>query len=280
MPETITVVVSTFERVDALAAVLRALDRQSDAAFETVVADDGSGPATGQFIAAWNADHARQVAHAWHPHRGFRAGEIRNRAIAASRGDYVVFIDGDCVPHPGFVAAHRALAERGRFVAGNRVLLSRRLTERILIEGLEPESWPWRMWIAHRARGDINRMMPFVSLPLGPLRKIAPSRWRGARTCNLAVWRDDLESVDGFDASFAGWGLEDSDLVIRLLHAGVRRKDGRWATGVLHLWHSPADRGAFADNRRLLGEVIATRRVRAMHGLSELQAARREGASV
>ena len=58
--------------------------------------------------------------------------------------------------------------------------------------------------------------------------------------------RRDLDRIDGFDAAYTGWGLEDSDLVVRLLHAGVRRKDGRFATGVLHLWHPQNDRSQFA----------------------------------
>ncbi len=70
--------------------------------------------------------------HVWHEHRDFRAGEIRNRAIRASRGDYCVFLDGDCLARPDFVAMHRRLAEPGWFVTGNRVLLTQELTEAVL----------------------------------------------------------------------------------------------------------------------------------------------------
>jgi hypothetical protein len=110
-----------------------------------------------------------------------------------------------------------------------------------------------------------------LRLPLGPLRKLEPGRWRGARSCNLAVWRDDLEHVDGFDASFTGWGREDSDLLIRLLHAGVRRKDGRFATGVIHLWHPEADRAQLAANDDRLEAVLRSDRTRAERGLSALR---------
>ncbi len=96
-------------------------------------------------------------------------------------------------------------------------------------------------------------------------------QWRGARSCNLAVWRSDLDRVDGFDASFAGWGREDSDLLIRLLHAGVRRKDGRFATGVIHLWHPEADRAQLAANDARLDAVLKSERTRAERGLSALR---------
>lgn len=270
MPDLISVVVTTFDREDALAAVLRGLDRQGDRDFEIIVADDGSAPSTARLVEEWGARNDVPVRHVWQAHAGFRAGEIRNRAIAESRGALCVFLDGDCIPHGGFIAAHRRLAEAGHFVTGNRVLLSRALTESILRDGLMPETWPWHAWARHRLRGDINRVAPFLSLPLGPLRKIEARRWRGARSCNLAVWKKDLLMIDGFDTQFSGWGLEDSDLILRLIHAGVRRKDGRLATGVLHLWHQPADRSAFTGNQQRLDEVIASRRVRAVRGLSAL----------
>jgi hypothetical protein len=113
-------------------------------------------------------------------------------------------------------------------------------------------------------------MAPVLRLPFGPLRKLRPRTWRGARSCNLAAWRSDLDRVDGFDADFSGWGREDSDLLIRLLHAGVRRKEGAYATGVLHLWHPDADRSQLADNERRLAQVAQNGRVRAERGISSL----------
>ena len=268
VPNLISVIVTTYNRADALDAVLAALAGQNERGFEVVIADDGSGPDTAAAVQRWRKRLPVPLSHVRQPDLGFRAAEIRNRAILAAGGDYCVFLDGDCIARPDFVAAHRRLAQPGWFVTGNRVLLSKRLTLAVLQQGLRPESWTGRQWIAHRLRGDVNRLSTLPRLPLGRLRGLAAGRWTGARSCNLAIWRTDLDRVDGFDASFRGWGREDSDLLIRLLRAGVRRRDGRFATGVIHLWHQDADRAELATNDARLAAVLAGTRVRAQRGLS------------
>jgi len=271
--ELISVIVTTYNREDALEAVLRSLAAQSDRNFEVIVADDGSKPATADVVASWQAKIGHRLEHVWHEDRGFRAAEIRNRAILASRGDYVVFLDGDCIARPDFIAIHRRLAERGWFVTGNRILLSPELTAKVLREKLAPESWGLFEWLAQRLRGGVNRLSALLHLPLGPLRRLRKGAWRGARSCNLAVWRSDLDRVDGFDADYRGWGKEDSDIIVRLQRAGVKRKDGVFATGVLHLWHADADRSALPANEKKLSDIIASDEIRAQRGLSAMQPA-------
>lgn len=270
MAELISVIVTTYNREDALDAVLRSLASQSDADFEVIIADDGSGPGTARTIAAWRGRAGRRLEHVWHADHGFRAAEIRNRAILSARGTYCIFLDGDCIARPDFVATHRRLSEPGAFVTGNRVLLSPQLTARVLDEKLAPERWSPVRWLGERLGGGVNRLSALFALPLGPLRRLRAGDWRGARSCNLAVWRSDLDRVDGFDADYSGWGKEDSDIIVRLLHAGVRRKDGVFATGVIHLWHSDADRSLLPDNERKLAAVIDGMRVRALRGISAL----------
>jgi glycosyltransferase involved in cell wall biosynthesis len=269
--ELISVIVTTFNREDALDAVLRALSHQSDRDFEVVIADDGSRVQTRVLIDDWRARLRVPLKHVRHEHRGFRGGEIRNRGVVASAGALCIFLDGDCLPGADFVAAHRKLAEPGWFVTGNRILLSRELTETVLAQGEPAEEWCYATLTQQRLRGGINRLMPTWRLPLGPLRKLKAGNWQGAQTCNLAVARSDLDAVDGFDCSYAGWGLEDSDLVVRLLHGGVRRKDGRFATGVLHLWHPQNDRSQLTTNQTRLDEVLHGDRTRALRGMSTLE---------
>src|ERR1700682_3776817 len=147
MADLISLIVSTYNREDALAAVLRSLTRQTDRDFELLVADDGSGTATARVVTEWAAPLPVPLRHIWHPDRGFRLAEIRNRAIRASAGSYCVFLDGDCIARPDFVAAHRRLAEPGWFVTGNRVLLSSELTTAVLRDGLQPQAWRLSEWI-------------------------------------------------------------------------------------------------------------------------------------
>src|SRR5437660_8400042 len=106
------------------------------------------------------------------------------------------------------------------------------------------------------------------------MRKMTARRLCEARVSNIAFCRADIEKVDWFDASFTGWGREDSDLFVRLIRNGVRRKDGRFATGVLHLWHPESERSHLSDNQDKLDLILHSGRLRALQGLSELDADR------
>jgi glycosyltransferase involved in cell wall biosynthesis len=94
----ISVVVSTYEWPEALDVVLRALSEQPGERFEIVVADDGSGQETAEVVERWR--HELDLRHVWQSNEGFLKAKLLNRAALATRGDYLVFLDGDCVPRP------------------------------------------------------------------------------------------------------------------------------------------------------------------------------------
>lgn len=266
---TTAVIVTTYNRPDALAAVLEGYLAQTGAAFEVLVADDGSTAETRETVTRYAARASFPLRHVWQEDRGFRAAAARNRALAATTADYIIFTDGDCIPRRDFVARHCALAEPGCFLAGNRVLLAEGFTRRVLAESLPVHLWSGLRWLAARAGGDINRWLPLLGLGDGAWRKRTPGRWEGVKTCNLSAWRADLMRINGLDESYSGWGLEDSDLVIRLLHAGVRHKSARFAAPVFHLWHRENDRSRLPENQRLLDELIASRRQLAQLGVNQ-----------
>ena len=267
-PQLISVIVTTYNRPDALRAVLASLAAQTDTAFEVLVADDGSRAETAEAVTAEGVHFPVPLRHLWQEDDGFRAAAARNLAVAASCGDYLVFIDGDCILRPDFVAAHRSLAESGWFVAGNRVLLSEDFTKKLLLTPMIALHGDSRLtWLGRRLSGAINRWLPLCHFAGQRWRKRQPQRWQGARTCNLAMWRSDFDAINGFDEAFQGWGHEDADLAIRLLHAGVQRKDGRFATAVLHLWHRENDRSGLPENEQRLEAILADQRVRAEIGV-------------
>jgi glycosyltransferase involved in cell wall biosynthesis len=266
----IAVVIATYNRPDALAALLDAYQEQDDEDFEVIVADDGSTYEVGDLVRARQARARFPLAHLWHEDRGFRAAKMRNRAVASTAAEYVIFTDGDCIPSRSFVSRHRRLARRGCFLSGNRVLLSEAFTARVLTERIPVQSWGPAQWVRAWVRGDVNRWLPALTLPDGTFRMRGPRHWRGVKTCNLSAWRADLLAVNGLDETYAGkWGLEDSDLVIRLLHSGVRHKSARFAAPVYHLWHRENDKRGFAENQRLLAELLASTRARAPLGIDQ-----------
>ena len=265
----VSLIVTTYNRPDALAAVLSGLLAQDDRSFEVLIADDGSRDETRALVERVAGDAPVRIAHVWQEDRGFRAGAARNRAVAQAKGEYLVFLDGDCVPRPDFIARHRRLAERGWMVAGNRILLSQSFTREVLQGMLPIHAWSFAQWRQARARGAVNRTAPLRSLPLGPLRRIGSRNWQRVRTCNLGVWADDFRAVNGFDEAFEGWGFEDSDLAVRLPNLGVRRKYGAFATGVLHLWHREHDRAREGENWQRLQQRIGSGETQASRGLGQ-----------
>lgn len=266
----IAVIVTTYNRPDALAAVLEGLLAQTDRNFEILVADDGSTADTAEVVRQFQARATFPIRHIWQEDDGFRAAAIRNRALAATSADYIIFTDGDCIPLADFVARHRLLSEPNCFLSGNRLLLSQEFTTQILHEKIPVHLWSFGAWLKARAQGKINRLLPLLRLPdVAWLRKRAPQRWQGAKTCNLSAFRADLLRVNGLDESYTGWGQEDSDLVVRLIRAGVFNKSARFAAPVLHLWHKENDRSQLEENRRRLQQLLNTTHVRSRKGVDQ-----------
>ena len=270
----VSVVITTYNRPDALAAVIGACFAQDDRQFEIIIADDGSTANTRECIERLRAQAPVALTHVWQPDEGFRAAMARNRGTLAARGDYIVFLDGDCVPQRDFIAQHRRLAQTGYVVTGSRVLLSERFTQQVLAEqpaeagvGLQHLSLPQKLRL--RLAGDMNKLAQLLVRWPDLGRQHRRFSWRRIKSCNMGVWRRDLDRVNGFDESFQGWGHEDSDLVVRLYNAGVLRKDGAFATEVFHLWHREAVRDQATSNQRIVLERQANKTVLATRGLHQ-----------
>lgn len=253
-PHRISVVITTYNRSDALLAVLQGLKLQSCQDFEIVVADDGSRDEHVRAVLESDIAKTLGILHVWHPDVGFTASRARNRGVGASSGDYVVFLDGDCVPERDFIRQHQLLAQTGCLVNGSRVMLSPDLTTKVVAHGEQISGrsiWLWAKWWLG---GHASKLAGQVRLPDGAYRIQPDFRWKGIRSCNMGVWRSDFELVNGFDESFVGWGHEDADFVLRLHNVGVQRKNGFCATEVFHLWHREFSREQESVNARTVRE--------------------------
>ena len=267
----ISFIVLTYNRTDALLAVLRSLARQCGAEHEVLVADDGSNAMQVSMLRQHCPTFKCPVRHVWHADTGFTAAAARNLGAHHSVGDYLVFLDGDCVPGPSFVKAHTRLAEQACFVNGSRVLLSESLTLRVVNQDIDLLDQSSAFWMVARLRGDSNKLLHMLGWPGSLFRLKQGFEWKGIRSCNLAVWRKDFLAINGFDETFEGWGHEDADLVLRLSHDGVRRKNGFWATEVYHLWHTEQQRHQESINRQKVFDRMKTHHIRAIKGLAEIE---------
>jgi glycosyltransferase involved in cell wall biosynthesis len=267
----ISFVVLTYNRTDALLAVLRSLARQCGTSHEVLVADDGSNAEQVNLLKQQCPAFDCPIRHVWHPDAGFTASRARNLGAYHAAGDYLVFLDGDCIPGPGFVRAHTALAEKSCFVNGSRVLLSQQLTQKVINQEMDLLDQSLAFWVSARLKGDSNKLLHLIGWPSSLYRLQQGFKWKGIRSCNMAVWRKDFFAVNGFDETFEGWGHEDADLVLRLSHLGVKRKNGFWATEVYHLWHREQQRGHAANNRQRVIDRMQADQTMAEKGLAQIE---------
>lgn len=264
-----SLIISTYNRPDALLSVLNSLNDQTCSEFEAVIADDGSNKETRRVIEDFRSESNFSISHVWQEDKGFRAAKIRNKAVAKSNGNYLIFLDGDCLTFPTFVKRHIKLAEAKFFVRGSRVMLSEEFTYEFIQSGCVPSSINTKKFLNLWRSKKVKRLLPLINIPFGHLRKYKKNKWFGVKTCNLGVWRNDFMAVNGFDERYISWGHEDADLAIRLIRYGICRKEGVNAVAVLHLWHPLNDRTHLAENIARLKNVQKTSRVQAELGISQ-----------
>ena len=234
--------VTTFNEPLFLEYVLCRLAKQTVHAVQIVVADDGSNPGCRDVVQRWGS--RLPVTLVWQPDNGFRASRIRNLAIVKATGDHLIFIDGDCLVPDNFIESHQKLAQPGWVVSGGRKLLDKTRSSKILNVNERSNTRSW------------FRGLKFLRLPLGFIRDLTPRRWRLVKTCNVGLLKSDVVAVGGFDERYRGWGREDSDLIVRLLHLGCRIRNGRFASCVLHFWHENQSRAQLSSNEEIFQKTL------------------------
>lgn len=254
---TIAVIITTYNSPAYLKRVLKGYLSQTRYPDELVVADDGSTDETAQVVREFAATAPFRVQHVWHGDEGFRAAKIRNEAVKACTSDYLIFTDGDCLPHRSFIADHIAIARQGSFIQGKRMLVKENASATF-----EPSS-PMQLAI-QCIRGELSGCHHLLRIPG---LAVAKKGLRGIKTCNFSVHRDAVLAVNGFNEAFVGWGREDSEFAARLCALGLSRKDPLFSALVFHLWHPENSRNNLTENDRLLESVISSGTTRCEYGI-------------
>lgn len=244
-----SVIINTYNRPHYLGRVIHGYLCQSTAPLEIIVADDGSTAETAELVRSFQQNAAVEIRHVWHEDRGFRLAAIRNRAIAASRGEYVIISDDDTIPSPHMVEDHVEYAENGFFIQGHRVLLKEEVSRDFTFEQIS-----LARLLKLAMGGKIGNVQNALRPPFPVIAKT--TKRSGIRGCNMSFFRKDLLAVNGFNEEFEGWGKEDSELVERLYRYGLLQKNIKFRAVCFHLYHPEYSRDSIVRNISLLKETI------------------------
>ena len=256
-----SVIVTTYNRPDVLSKVLEGLSYQTRPADEIIVADDGSGDETKKIIHRHMKSNRYPLYHVWQEDRGFRAARIRNKAIKKSNGQYIILLDGDCIPGKHFIKDHLFLARKGCFFQGKRILIHRRLSKTFTYINANS----FREMVQYIFSRKVSNGHHVIRWPWFPA--YSSTRLRGIRSCNMGFFREDIFAVNGFNQNFIGWGREDSELAVRLYKYGIKKREHPFMAICYHLWHKEHGRKRLAMNDLLLRKAIESNEYFCANGL-------------
>lgn len=256
-----TLVITTYERPDALELVLLSALRLSVMPEEIIIADDGSTDETRKLIASFTTRFNIPVKHCWQADEGFRLSTIRNKAIAMATQPYIVMVDGDLVLSESFIADHKKVAWRGRLVQGSRVLLGHDTTEAAIRNKTTRFS--------STTPGISNRKNCVQSSWLSLIFSYYSNNIFRVRGANMAFWRSEAIAVNGFNEDFVSWGREDSEFVARMQFAGCRKFHLKFAACGYHLAHDDGRRVARPENEQIVADTVSNHRVSCKNGIDK-----------
>lgn len=240
LPKT-TIIISVYKDTEALGFILESLSNQTLPADEIIVSEDGDSSEMREFIAS-QKDRFSNLVHLTQPDDGWWKNRAMNNAIQAASNEYLIFIDGDCVPYSTFIQAHAENAERGTVLCGKRFELGPTFTERVkrhelTVRDIEKKFlWYLPAMIRDDARhpedGLTFKSHSFIS------RQIHKRYVRHIIGCNWSCYKEDFLKINGFDETYRlpAEG-EDVDPSWRFRGVGIELKSCRNNANILHLYH-------------------------------------------
>jgi len=259
----VSLMVSTYNWPDALNLCLVSIREQTVLPDEVIIADDGSGNETQTLIKKHQKDFPVPLLHVWQKDEGFQLSRIRNKAIAKATGSYIVQIDGDLILEPHFIEDHIRFSKAGTFVTGTRVQMSASLSKKHI------QHKSTRVPLFSKGLTNFSNALRF-----SPLSNFMAERYKAhnvtyVRGCNMAFWKTDLLKVNGYNESIVGWGREDSEIAVRLINSGIKKRILKFGAVVFHIYHSELPRQHLSTNDSVLNDCIENRTQTCESGLSQ-----------
>ncbi len=272
-----SVIVPTYNRPAALRLCLLSLAQQSRFPDEVLIADDGSGSETRGLIDAMKQQLADYfpLRHVWHEDKGFRKPKILNETVRQSTGDYLVFIDGDCMAHRHFIRSHIEVSAPDAILSGKRVDLGKALSERLLETGTIINSFSIALLkdAVSGSRPRSRKVEEAIILRNRLLRQVL-HRDRitddGVWGCNFSLHKNLFYAINGCDEDFLDGSIEDNDLGIRVLNRGNRLRSVRNRAVIFHLWHKSTwsfENSKYSHNLAILQRRIANKEPYCLNGI-------------
>ena len=236
----ISVLISFYNHVPFLRAVLESLSHQSFQNFELIICDDGSQLQNVQKIQQDLSAQKFPCTYVWQKDQGFRKNECLNKGILQSRADYLVFVDQDCILHPDFLLDHWTERQESCLLAGRRTDLTPWVSGLVLKQQSPSlflqKNFFWIFFLILWMKD--NNAPKGIRIPWKFLNRLLNRKNRGVVGCNFSVAKKDIFAVNGFDMRYhwAGTG-EDSDIEYRLKLHGVRSLPLCHKAIQYHLWH-------------------------------------------
>jgi len=260
---TVSLILSTYNRPQALFHVLESVKSQTILPFEVIIADDGSGPETAALITQMQTNFPVPLIHSWQEDLGFRQAANKNRAAANAKGNYFIFVDGDLVMHPCFIQDNIRMAAPGQFIVNSRVMLDEKTTNEIYRNNRFALSFFQLMKQKNFKNGF---RLPWLS-------RIIPSKqhYKPCRGGLMAIWRDDFLAVNGLNEDFVGWGHEDTDLFIRIMNYRLKRRNNKFGGITYHLYHSTENMSAANKNKDMAALLVGSVEYFTQNGINKYE---------
>lgn len=234
----LSVIITTYNSPAWLQKVMWGYATQTFKDFEMVIADDGSTEETRMLINNMSREVSYPVQHIWQPDEGFKKCAILNKAIVASKADYLVISDGDCIPRKDFLEVHASKRKKGYFLSGGYSKLPMDISKKIIKEDIISQNCFNIRWLKENGMPSSFKNNKFTAkgLKAGLLNFITPTKptWNGH---NSSAWKKDIYAVNGFNEQMH-YGALDREMGERLENKGIEGLQIRYSAICVHLDHS------------------------------------------